>query len=77
MGEAPHTASVKEWKWEDIKTPKHMKGFLALVGWYQVYIDKFAQMAAPLMNALKGKYQYEPREPNAPQTSTRVPQKWK
>ena len=50
-------SAVKEWKWEDIKTAKHMKGFLGLVGWYQVYIDKFAQMAAPLMNALKGKYQ--------------------
>ena len=54
-----------------------MKGFLGLVGWYQVYIDKFAQKAAPLMNALKGKYQYEPRDPNAPQTSTGVPQKRK
>ena len=70
-------SAVKEWKWEDIKTTKHMKGFLGLVGWYQVYIDKFAQMAAPLMNALKGKYQYEPRGPNAPRTSTGVPQKRK
>ena len=70
-------SAVKEWKWEDIKTAKHMKGLLGLVGWYQVYIDKFAQMAAPLMNALKGKYQYEPRDPNAPRTSTGVPQKRK
>ena len=54
-----------------------MKGFLGLMGWYQVYIDKFAQIAAPLMNALKGKYQYEPRDPNAPRTSTGVPQKRK
>ena len=70
-------SAVKEWKWEDIKTAKHMKGFLGLVGWHQVYIDKFAQMAAPLMSALKGKYQYEPRDPNAPRTSTGVPQKRK
>ena len=48
-----------------------------LVGLYQVYIDKFAQMAAPLMNAPKGKYHYEPRDPNAPGTSTGVPQKRK
>ena len=29
-------SAVKEWKWEDIKTAKHMKGFLGVVGWYQV-----------------------------------------
>ena len=67
-------SAVKEWKWEDIKTAKHMKGLLGLMGWYQVYIDTFAQMAAPLMNALQGKYQYEPRDPNAPRTSTGVTQ---
>ena len=25
-------SAVKEWKWEDIKTAKHMKGFLGLLG---------------------------------------------
>ena len=70
-------SAVKEWKSEDIKTAKHIKGFLGLVGWCQVYIDKFAQMAAPLMNALRGKYQFEPRDPNAPQTSNGVPQRGK
>ena len=70
-------SAVKECKWEDIKRAKHMNGFLGLVGWYQVYIHKFAQMAAPLMNALKGKYQYEPRDPNASRKSTGVLQKRK
>ena len=57
-------SAVKEWKWESIVTGKHMKGFLGLMGWYQVYIKGFAEFAAPLMNALKGKYQYEPKDPN-------------
>ena len=70
-------SAVKEWKRNDIKIAKHTKGFLGLVGLYQVYIDKIAQMQAPLMNVLKSKYQHEPRDPNAPQTSTGVPPKRK
>ena len=34
-------------------------------------------MAAPMMNALKGKYKYEPRDPAAPRSTTGVPQKRK
>ena len=68
-------SAVKEWKWESIVTAKHMKGFLGLMGWYQVYIKGFAELAAPLMNALKNKYQYEPKDPNVPETATGVPKK--
>ena len=70
-------SSIKEWKWDSIVTAKHMKGFLGLMGWYQVYIKGFAQLAAPLMNALKGKYQYESKDPNEPKTATGVPKKRK
>ena len=42
------------------------------MGCYQVYIKGFAELAAPLMNALKGKYQYEPKDPNEPKTATGV-----
>ena len=70
-------SAIKEWKWEFIVTAKHMKGFLGLMGWYQVYIEGFTELAAPLMNALKGKYQYEPKDPNEPKTATRVPKKRK
>ena len=47
------------------------------MGWYQVYIKGIAELAALLMNALKGKYQYEPKDPNEPKTATGVPQKRK
>ena len=70
-------SAVKEWKWESIVTAKHMKGFLGLMGWYQVYIKGFAELAAPLIDALKGKYQYEPKDPNEPKTATGVPKKRK
>ena len=70
-------SSIKEWKWESIVTAKQMKGFLGLMGWYQVHIKGFAELAAPLMNALKGKYQYEPKDPNQPKTATGVPKKRK
>ena len=34
---SPTTISaIKEWKWESIVTAKHMKGFLGVMGWYQV-----------------------------------------
>ena len=46
-------SAVKDWKWEDIKTAKHMKEFFGLLGWYQVYIDKFAKIAALLPSKVK------------------------
>ena len=48
---------------------------LGLMGWYQVYIKGFAELAEPLMNAVKGKYQYEAKDPNEPETATRMPKK--
>ena len=56
--------AVANWKQEDIKTPKALKGFLRLANWYYVYIDKCAAYAAPLMEALSSKYQYEPIPPD-------------
>ena len=69
--------SIQEWKWENMTTTKDMKSFLGLIGWYEVYIKGVAAMAAPLMNALKGKYKYGPRAPAAPRSATGVPQKRK
>ena len=43
----------------DITNPKQLKGFLGLANWYALYIPKFAQHAAPLNEALRGKYQFE------------------
>ena len=47
------------------------------MGWYQVYIPTFAELATPLMEALKGKYQYTPAEPTDEKTDTNVPKKRK
>ena len=54
------TAAIREWKEEHITTPKQLKGFLGLANWYALYIKDFAKHATPLMEALRGKYQYEP-----------------
>ena len=70
-------SAIKECKWESIVTAKHMKGLLGLMGWYQVCIKGFTELAAPLMNASNGKYQYEPKDPNEPGTATGVPKKRK
>ena len=51
--------------------------YFGLVAWYQVYIPKFAEMAAPLIDALKGKYQYAPPEAADENTDTNVPKKHK
>ena len=51
--------SIKEWDHSTITTPKGMKGFLGLVGWYQIYIKDFAKHARPHMESLQGKYKYE------------------
>ena len=53
------TEVIKEWQEGDITTPKQLKEFLGLVNWYALYIPKFAQHAAPLMEALRGQYQLE------------------
>ena len=70
-------AAIKEWKRESIVTANHMKSFLGLMGWYQVYIKGFAELVAPLINALKSKYQYEPKDANELKTATRVPKRHK
>ena len=71
------TEAVRQWQHDTITTTKQLKGFLGLVGWYQVYIPKFAEMAAPLMDALKGKYQYAPPEAADEKTDTNVLKKRK
>ena len=55
--------AVANWKHEDIKTSKALKSFLRLANWYSIYIHKYADYAARLMQALSGKYQYEPIPP--------------
>ena len=59
------TAALASWKADDIKTPKALKGFLGLANWYSIYIKDYATHAAPLMDALKGKYQYEAPDPSS------------
>ena len=31
-------AAIERWRWEDITTPTHLKGFLGFTQWYSVYI---------------------------------------
>ena len=47
-------AAIEGWRWEDITTPTHLKGFLGFTQWYRVYIHHYARMAAPLQMALQG-----------------------
>ena len=47
-------AAVSGWDWRDIWTPTHLKAFLGLAQWYAFHIDKFADHAAPLTDALRG-----------------------
>ena len=46
-------SSVKKYHHEKIRTTTKLNGFLGLTGWYAIYIHKYAEMAAPLMEALK------------------------
>ena len=46
--------------WPKPKTPKQMRGFLAVVNWYSIYIRKYSNIAAPLMTSLQGKYELVP-----------------
>ena len=60
-----------------ITTPKRLKGFLGLVGWYQIYIENFAKHAQPLMETLNDKYSYEAQNGSAtvPRDATGLPEK--
>ena len=53
------TEALRLWDKNTIKTAKALKGFLGLADWYSIYIENSAKYAAPLMDALKGKYLYE------------------
>ena len=53
------TKALREWETTHITTAKALKGFLGLANWYSMYRRNYAQHAAPLMEALKGKYMYE------------------
>ena len=44
------------WDHRAITTARQLKGVFGLGGWSQVYLPKFAELAAPLMEAVKGKY---------------------
>ena len=48
--------AITGWTKESIKTPKQMRGFLGLANRYVIYKTFFAEHAAALMEALKGKY---------------------
>ena len=47
-------AAIERWRWEDITTPTHLKGFLGFTQWYSVHINDYARMATPLQIALQG-----------------------
>ena len=68
---------MEKWDHKSFTTAKQLKGFSGLVGWYQVYIPSFAELASPLMETLKGKYQYAPPDPIDEKTDTNVPKKRK
>ena len=68
------TEAVRQRQHDTITTVKQLKGFLGLVGWYQVYIPKIGEMAAPLMDALRGEYQYAPPEAKDEKTDTNDPE---
>ena len=57
------TAALASWKADDIKTLKALKGLLGLANWDSNYIKHYPTLAAPLMDAFKGKYQYEAPDP--------------
>ena len=54
------TAAIRERKEEHFTNPEQLKRFLGLANGYALYIKDFAKHATPLMEALRGKYQYEP-----------------
>ena len=51
-------SAIRDWRWEDITTPKALKGFLGLA----------TEHATSLVEALRGKYLYEKPEPRGPKT---------
>ena len=69
--------ALDKWEYGTINTAKQLKGFLGLVGWYLMYIKGLAHHAAPLMDALKGKYQYEAPDLNSTKNSLNMPVKRK
>ena len=53
------TEAIRNWDYNTIKTPKALKGFLGLANWYSIYIPEYVTHAAPLMDAVEGKYLYK------------------
>ena len=49
---------IRNWMVKMIQTPKQMKGFLGLVNSYSIYIQNYADLAAPLKESLQGKYKH-------------------
>ena len=47
--------AISKWEPDQIKTVTHMKGFLGLAGWLQIYVPNFAKLAAPLNDAIGAK----------------------
>lgn len=47
-------AAVEQWDPADIKTVTHLRSFIGLCQWYEIYIPNYAQVATPLTDALKG-----------------------
>ena len=52
------TQALRDWEIKHITNAKALKGFLGLANWYSMYIRNYAKYAAPLMEALKGMYQF-------------------
>ena len=47
-------AALEQWDPKDITTVTHLRSFLGLCQWYEIYIPDYAKVAAPLTDALKG-----------------------
>ena len=53
MSSPEKRAAIEKWRWEDIRTPKHLKSFLGLTQWYAIYMRNYAKYAGILSEALR------------------------
>ena len=52
MSSPEKRAAIDTWRWEDIRTPKHLKHFLGLTQRYAIHMRNYAKYAGILSEAL-------------------------